>query len=337
MLPPDTHNGGRIPQRRGEAAFRALLCAFCLLGCALVSQGQSVAAGETFTLREKDVRRAEKLLEKLRLLEEAAAADEGGDDFRRLARKLYPGLFVTVADMRPSDLKTDLDTAVFLYEDVGRFWSVAGNSVADCAGERPDLYLPLCLGLRSGTARQLLLAKARLHARWAEAVVKTYRGVGDGETSRHLSELKAARAQEFLIAARVLEALKSIEGLTVTPPTYADYQEHPAASKVSFERLDAEFADALGRAGALLGWMPRSPVYYHLSRASRSYTDGLYWYQQVHGSRKMTVSAASGFERDPLKDLRLDVGQVGYTVVVNWKTAAKYTHMAEKSLSGAAR
>jgi hypothetical protein len=120
-------------------------------------------------------------------------------------------------------------------------------------------------------------------------------------------------------------------------PTYADYQEQRTAAKVSFEKLDAEFADALGRAGVLLGWMPRSPTYYHLSRARRSYVDGLFWYRKVHASRKMTVSAAAGFERDPLEDLRLDAGHVGYTVVVNWKTAAKYTRLAEQSLSGAAR
>jgi hypothetical protein len=273
-------------------------------------------------------------LERLRLLDEAAAGLEDGSDFRRLSRKLYPGLFITVADMRPGDLKTDLDTAVFLYEDVGRTWSAAGNSAADCGRERPDVYRPLCLGLAGGSARQLFLAKARLHLRWAEAAVKTYRGEGDGETSRLLSERKAARAQDIHIAARVSETLKSLEGMVNTQPTLADYEERPTAAKVSFEKLDAEFAAALGRAGVLLGWMPRSPVYYYLSGARRSYGNGLFWYRKVHGSRKMVVSAAAGFERNPLEDLRLDAEQVGYAVVSNWKTAAKYTRLAEQSLAG---
>jgi hypothetical protein len=341
VWPPETPTHERLLLRR-RAAARALLCVACLLGCALVSRGQDADAGETFdgetfALREKDVRRAEQVLEKLRLLGEAAAAREDGGDFRRLARQLYPGLFHTVADMHAGDLKTDLDTAVFLYEDVGRFWSAAGNSAVDCAGERPDLYLPLCLKLAGGTARQLLLAKARLHVRWAAAVVKTYRGEGDGETSRLLSELKAARGRDLLLAARVSETLKSLEGMVNASPGYADYQDNRTEAKVSFERLDAEFADALGRAGVLLGWMPRSPVYYHLSKARRSYGDGLFWYRKVHGAKKMVVSAAAGFERNPLEDLRLDAAQVGYTVVANWKTAAKYTRMAEQSLSGARR
>jgi hypothetical protein len=280
---------------------------------------QSTPSAESTSPREGDVRRAEKVLEKLRLLSEAAPEAER---FRGLARKLYPGLLVAVSDMRPSDLKTDLGTAAFLYEDAARARSSTGNTTADCEGERPDLYRPLCLGLGGGTARQLLFAKARLHSRWAEAVVKTHRGGGDAETSRLLAEMKSARSRDLLIAARASEALKSLEGMVNTGG--------------GFERLEAEFSAALGRAGALLGWLPRSPVYYSLSNAWRSYHDGLFWNRKVQSSSRMVVSAAAGFERDPLQDLRLDAGQVGYTVTVNWRTAAKYTRMAEQTLAAAA-
>ncbi|HEV3468032.1 MAG TPA: hypothetical protein VG148_01835 [Pyrinomonadaceae bacterium] len=275
-------------------------------------------------------------MEKLRRLDEAAAAG-GGGDYRRLTRRLYPGLFVAVAGMRQGELKTDLDTAAFLYEEVGRAWSAAGDAPPDCERERPDTYRPLCLGPAGGSVRQLLLAKARLHARWAEAAVKAFRGAADGETSRLLSEMKAARAYDLLIAARVSETLKSLEEIVHTSPSYADYLEHRAEAKVSPEKLEAEFVGALGRAGALLGWLPRSPVYYHLSSARRSYGDGLFWYWKVHGSKKMVVSAAAGFERDPLQEMRLDAGRVGYTVVTNWKAAAKYTRLAEQSLAAVAR
>lgn len=338
MWPRDARQVLHGRRRCRAAVVRALLCVVCLCGGWLVSSGQGVAdADDTRTLREKDVRRAEKVLEKLRLLGEAAAAREGASALRGLTRQLYPGLFVTVAEMRPSDLKTDLDTAAFLYAEAGRTWAAAGDTPADCERERPDLYLPLCLTLDGRTARELLLAKARLHARWAAAVVRKYGGAVDAETSRLLSEMKGARAHDALIAARVVEALKSLEGMVNTPATYGDYLERPAAAKVSFERLDAGFADALGRAGVLLGWMPRGPAYYQLSGARRSYRDGLYWYGKVHASRTMVVSAAAGFTRDPLKDLRLDAGQVGHAVVANWKTAAKYTRLAEQSLADAAR
>jgi hypothetical protein len=316
-------------------AARALLCAVCLFGCVPMTRGQDAAvAGERPELRDKDVRRADKVLKGLRLLAEAAESREGEAGFRALARKLYPGIFVTIADMRPSELKTDLGTAAFLYEDVGRAWSQTENSAADCEGERPDVYRPLCLRLGGGTVRQLLLAKARLHTGWAEAVLKRHRGEGDAETSRLLSEMKAAREHDRLIAARVSETLKQLEGIIDIPPTYADYLERRAATRVGFQRLDAEFADALGRAGVLLGWLPRSPVYYCLSSAWRSYRDGLFWYRKVHSSTTMVVSAAAGFERDPLTELRLKPEHVGYTVAVNWRTAAKHTRAAQQYLSG---
>lgn len=310
-----------------------MLCAACLIGLAL----DAPAAGAPGTaappaLREKDVQRAEKVVEKLRLLDVEAASGDDAKAYRALADRLYPGLFVTVAKMRESDLKTDLDTAAFIYERVGRTWFAAGATGANCEYERRDIYLPLCLDLRGGTARQMLLSKARLHVRWAEALVKNYRGADDADTSRELGAIRAARANDSLIAARVVETLKALEGLVNTFPTYADYLERPDVSKVGFDRLDAEFADALSVASHLLASLPRGPAFYHLSNARDSYRDGLFWYSKVHPSRKMVVSAAA-FERDPLADLRLNAGQVGYTVVVNWRTAVRYTRMAEHLLS----
>lgn len=82
--------------------------------------------------------------------------------------------------------------------------------------------------------------------------------------------------------------------------------------------------------------MPRSPTFQYLSSARRSYMDGLFWYRKVHQSEKLVVSA-SGFERDPLIDLRMDAGQVNHAVIANWKWAMKYTRLAEQSLCCAAR
>lgn len=310
---------------------RLTLCVVCIFGAARAARGQGAEDG-IFAPQEKDVRRAEKILEKLRPLGEAAALDDDAG-MRRLARKLYPGLFAAVAEMRPSDLKTDLDTAVYLYEAVSRARAGEGKQAADCGRERPDVYLPLCDGLAGGSKRRLLAAKARLHARWAEAVVKTYHGAGDEEAARLVSEMKAARANDRRIAAHVARELKSLEGTAEPAASYADYIERGDAAKVSFEKLEAEFADALARAGALLGWLPRSPVHYQLSAAWRSYKDGLFWYQKVKGAGSKVVSAnAAGFVRDPLQELGLDASQVGYTAAANWRTAAKYTRLAESSL-----
>jgi hypothetical protein len=291
-------------------------------------------ADEPHRFQEKDVRRAERVLAKLRPLDEAAARDDMAA-FRALAGGLFPGLFVTVAEMRPSDLKTDLGTAVFLYEAVARRWHSAGPA-ADCRAERPNLYRPLCLGLRSGTVRELILAKARLHLSWVGAVVNNYRGACGAETSALLSAMRAAREADAIIAERVLETLKTLGEFVKAYQRCAESMGCPRAAGGEFEELEEKIDEALKTSGALLASMPRSATFYHLSDARLSYKDGLFWLRKVSQSGKMEmVVSASGFAPDPLKDLRLGAEQVGSTVTANWRNAAKYTRLAEQSMPAA--
>ena len=323
-------------RRRASAPARtAGACAALLLAFACRS-AVAAAPPVAHTLRAGDVRMAEKILSKLRLLHDAAGADDAGA-YRKLTSQLYPDLFVKVAGLRPGDLSTDLSTSVFLAEKLGRSWAAAGDVTADCRNERPDIYLPLCLGLRGGTARQLLLAKSRLHARWAEAVLRNNRGADDAETARALAEMTAARANDLLIAARVVETLKAIEeGLSLSMAGAAR-REGFNATAAGFDRSDVELADSLQVAEALLAWMPRSPTFYHLSEARLAYADGVSWHRKVRQSKSLVIPVARGFAPDPLKEIGLDAEQVAATVRANWMSAVKYTRLAEQSLKGRAR
>ncbi|MBV8856389.1 MAG: hypothetical protein JOZ02_05455 [Acidobacteria bacterium] len=286
-------------------------------------------------IRAGDVRRAEKVLAGLRLLHEAAGAGDAGA-YRKLTSKLYPDLFIKVAEVRDCDLSTDLSTAVFLAEKLGRTWAAAGEEAADCLGERPDIYRPLCLDLRGGTARQLLLAKSRLHARWAEALLRNNRGEAGAETARTLAEAEAARENDLLIAARVLETLKAVERRFPLSTADADRGQRFEALTAAVDRPSVEIADALRAAEALLAWMPRSPTFYQLSNALLGYADGLSWYGKVRQSKKLVVSANS-FAPGPLKELGLNVEQAGAAVEANRQSAVRYTRLAEQSLTKAAR
>lgn len=323
-------------RRRASGGERALLLVACLFALALAARAEDMGGSlPSPSLREQDVRRAEKVLEKLRRLDEAAARDDARG-LREAAERLYPGLFVTVSDMRQSDLKTDLDTAVFLYEEAARTWLTRGGPAADCERERRDIYAALCLGLRGGARHQLLIAKARLHALWAEAEARSFRGESDVETLRALSAMRAARADDLLLAARVAETLKTLGELVDNFLTTDEAGGRPVVSRVAFDKSHERFAEALREAGAWLAAMPRSPAFYSLSRAWRGYREGLFWYQKLHHSTRLVV-AAGGFDRDPLKDLRLDAEQVNQTVVSNWQAAVKSTRAAEQALSLAAR
>jgi hypothetical protein len=321
---------------RSPISHGAASCAALLLVLTFACRDAAAAPVGEQAISDGDVRKAEKVLAKLRLLHDAADADDAGA-YRRLTSKLYPDLFVKVAEMRPGDLSTDLSTAVFLAEKLGRTWATAGAAAADCGRERPDIYLPLCLGLRGGTVRQLLLAKSRLHARWATGVLRNNRGAADAETARALAEMETARANDLLIAARVVEKLKTLEGRLPLSTTDADRGQRFNASGAGFDGSGGEFADTLHVAEALLAWMPRSQTFYHLSGARLAYADGLSWYRKVRQSKSLVVSAASGFVPDPLKELRLDAEQVSTTVQANWKSAIRHTRLAEQSLSGPPR
>ena len=307
-------------------------CAVIILTLTFFARVASAQApADARAASDGDVRKAEKILPKLRSLHEAA---EAGDAvaYRRLVTKMYPDLFVKVAELQPGDLSTDLSTAVFLAEELGRTWVAAGVAAADCLDERPDIYQPLCLGLRDKTVPGLLLAKSRLHARWAEAVVKSYRGEADAETASALREMAAARANDVLIAARVVETLKPLEGSR----RGAARGSRLATLAAGFEGPDGESADALRVAGALLAWMPRSQTFYRLSGARQAYVDGLFWDRKVSQSKRLVVSVNS-FAPDPLKVLDLDAGQAGAAAAANWKSAARLTWLAEQSLPKAVR
>jgi hypothetical protein len=323
-----THRHASVRGSSGAALCAALVLALTF-GCRAAVA--SVSADAT-AIHDADARRAEKILAKLRLLHEAAEADNA-NAYRALTSKLFPGLFNTVAEMRPSDLSTDLSTAIFLAEGLGRTWFTAGAAVTDCRSERPDIYAPLCMALRGGTVRQMLLAKSRLHARWAEAVLRNYSGEADAETARTLAEMNAARANDALIAARVVETLRSLEGLMQPSPSKADASRGQRfnASALNSDDLDAEFAETLRDAGALLAWMPRSQTFYQLSNARQAYADGLWWQSKARQSKSLVISA-NNFQPDLLKDLRLNAEQVNDAATANRMSAVKYRSLAEQSL-----
>lgn len=322
-------------QRRASRTISsgAVVCAALVLALTFGCRAAAAASvsADAAAIRDGDARRAEKVLAKLRLLHEAAEADDARA-YRALASKLYPGLFVTVAELRPSDLSTDLSTAVFLADELGRKWFDAGAAAPDCGGERPDIYAPLCAALRGGAVRQLLLAKSRLHARWAEAVLRSYKGEADAETARSIAEMSAARANDALIAERVVETLRPLGELSHASEADARPGQRFKAPSDGSGEPDAQFAEAISEAGALLAWMPRSATFYRLSNARHAYADGLWWQDKARQSKSMVISVNS-FRPDPLKEMRLNAGQVSAAADANRRTAMKYTSLAEQSLS----
>src|SRR5205085_3442289 len=177
------------------------LILLCLLAFAARAAQASAPGG-------KDTGKAEAVLAKLSLLE-VAAASRDSDAYRKAAGRLYPGLFVAVSELHDSDLKTDLSTAVMLYESAYRIPTAAASTAPDCASELRETYFRLCLE-NAGDRTALLRAKARLHAHWADAELHYLRGDRDAATLDAVAQVRAERSTDTALAEEALRALKEL-------------------------------------------------------------------------------------------------------------------------------
>jgi hypothetical protein len=193
------------------------------LVCLFVSAGRAAHAAPRYqALGGKDLKKAESILSKLRRLEETTASGDS-DSFDRAAGRLYPGIFAKVSGLRDGDLKTDLATAVSLYESAFRIRREGGGPPPDCSRELRDSYSRLCRETPGGDPVRLLRAKARLHASWAEMELRYARGDRDAETLDAMSLIRAERGTDLALAEEALHVLKELaEGISTGASALSD-------------------------------------------------------------------------------------------------------------------
>jgi hypothetical protein len=143
----------------------ALLSLLCLAG--FDAQGHS---SSDLALIEKDIKKGESIITQLRALEQLPAAANSQNQPKRF-EKVSASLFARVATLRASDLKTDLTTAVFLYDEAARVSLDSQGAPPDCERELREVYARLCRESKTGALAGFLMAKARLHIEWAEATI----------------------------------------------------------------------------------------------------------------------------------------------------------------------
>jgi hypothetical protein len=273
--------------------------------CLLVFAGRDARAARVE--RPKDLKRAEAVLSKLRRLEDAATTREPSA-LRKAASKVYPNLFTSVSKLQDSDLKTDLSTAVALYDSAAR--DAGGHVALDCSRELRDSYSRLC---REATASSdngradLLAAKARLHTRFAEAELSHARGVRDEATLETLKRIRAERSTDIALAREALRALKELTG------TPAD-------------------SDKLEEVGLILASLPRGQVYTLLRNAFDASRDALCWQNKSLPSRALIVDVNSYASPDPLRLIDARADDADRAALGNQRAAIKFTRRAEEAL-----
>jgi hypothetical protein len=292
----------------------------------------SASAYSTAGLRDKDVQKAEKIIAKLRRLESVTASPPDSQVYKAEMSRLYPGLFVDASELGESDLKTDLTTAAFLYETAYRTQVDSGAGKTNCDGEVREIYLNLCRQTPDGNPARLLWSKARLHTKWGEAVVRSYRGATDSVTLATLSEIEAERRVDIILAERAMAALRKLAGRVDAYSSSGAFEEAVRAKNLSYEQLSRETSEALSTVDQSLALLPRGRLYLLLDNARCSYRDGLFWWSKARLTQGMTVSVNNLAAPDPLKVIGISPGTVNSTILANWMNALRYTQEAEKAI-----
>jgi hypothetical protein len=284
--------------------------------------GESLCPAKGAAPGDRELKKAEKVLANLTELQ-TASIDLNA--YKAAYRKLYPKLFINVTGLREGDLKTDLSTAAFLYEKAYGVERGKDASVADCNNEVRELYKSLCMRSSNPTSTQLLLAKAQLHAGWAGALIRFYRGNKDASTVATLSEIKKERSIDMKIAERSLAILKTLDKEVNSYSSLAEFEARNQVARVSFDKLAGDFETVATTTQQLLSSLPRNLLYYQLQNALNSYSDGLFWWQKTRTRRDAAViSVRNWTEPATQKPLGFDAGTINYTVICNWRKARKH-------------
>jgi hypothetical protein len=297
-----------------------LLALFSLAGT------NALADSSARPLRAKDVKKAERIIVKLRALGQARVDAAANRNNRKSSEKIPGSLFIEVAELHASDLKTDLTTAIFLYEEA---FGQQGERVAiECQDELREVYANLCREHSTGTLADFLLAKARLHILWAEASIGEHLGQSDAATIATLAEMRRERSLDLKLAESAVNSLKSLEKDVYGYSSLAEFEEQRALARVPFERLAEDVSVVLSLVDRVLLSLPRSQLFYPLYHARNAYANGLFWWQKIQRQQSLVVNVNSFKEPDQLKSSRLDPLEVNYTIVINWRNAIRHTRAA---------
>ena len=289
------------------------LTLLCLL---VFASGHAAHAAPGVKDSKKDLKRAEAVLSKLRRLGDASASADG-NAFARAARELYPELFVKAAALREGVLKTELTTAVVLYESSLR--AARRGGAQDCTREPRESDARLCSETRAGGRAAFLRARALLHARRAEAELLYARGDRAAATLDAVSLTRAERATDRALAWDALQALKELVVFTTSQPEGDARSTFDAPSRL----------EAIDRA---LASMPRDRSHQLLREAHDAFRDGLYWRHRAAPALSMVVDAGSFAPRGALPRLGLRADDATSAAQANLRAALSFIAKAEEEL-----
>jgi len=304
-------------------SFFALLAILFLLPLATPAQT------ETSRLTVKQLTKAENVVLRLQQIEAMVPASLRGDS-NRLA-EAASNARAKISDLPESNVKTDLATALYFYElsaTQGKRLDLADSGSSKCGFEKPGAYQTLCESI-SGSRRDLISGKARLHMGWAVAGIVEQRS---GKiNSGILDDMEAERRSDRALALRIISALKVLEGDVVVHKSLGSFAESNTLARVPFETFHQDLRRVSAEVETILSWLPQNKLKSVLGNALHSYQDGGERWAGIYRPRVVNVANLAPSRTLTSSDAAF-LATTPYTVAINWRHGSKYLRLAEETL-----
>lgn len=284
-------------------------------------------------LNAKELSKAEQLIVQLEQLDDFINTGPDSEQYKVRIAKLSDGFGRTVASLPEGDVKTDMATAVYWFAQLGlNLNHRTGNasSIMNCANERPGVYQKLCEST-SGSVRDFLWAKSRLHMNWARAGIAFQK---TGKVCRPLDDIAVERKIDQTLAARVIELLKTLENEVIVYQSLGDFEASGKLARVPFPVFKSHLQKASADSEGILSWLPQNTLKVEIGNALHSFQDGAYWWEQIDQPRmviKVSELVSSNITKSATDGAFLTT--VPYTIAINWRHGSKYLKRAEQMMN----
>jgi hypothetical protein len=135
--------------------------------------------------------------------------------------------------------------------------------------------------------------------------------------------------------ARAIEALRRLDRDVIIYRSLGDFEAEEKLARVSYEDFAKDLQGVITEVEPTLSRMPQSRLKNEIQNALDSYRDGAFWWQKIHRSKVVHVSALTAFESSRTTSDTAFLASVPYTVAIHWRQAGQYLKRAEDLMSGA--
>jgi hypothetical protein len=286
-------------------------------------------------LSERQQAKTEHLIVKLEQLGILASQNPQFGEYLSTVHKLSGGIKEEADKLPESDIKTDLLTALYLYERVLSDWRKLerqGSLESRCASEREGADPYLCQ--KTNVSRRVWLwGRARRRTNWARVSLDAGKSVLDDSEVNELRVMREERKLDVMLAHKALESLKELQDEVIVYRSLGEFEEGRSLARVSFESFTEHLHKTSTVVKHILSLLPENRLKSELRNALLSYMDGGFWWSKVYSPAVINVSGRGFAEGEPT---RLDKAYLStdlYTVAINWRQGSQHIKRAEDLLN----